>query len=450
MIKKLKTPALVLFFMLFLSFGTDRASAGPLINDHLPKWMELDIQLRHRFEYRSNFDFNDALDDEDGFNLWRSRLGLTLKPMDDLKLFYQFQDARISDDSFSGSKAAYENWGETRQLWMEFKTYKLAVEPINLSKVGIKFGRQELSYGAQRLLGAFDWSNVAQTFDAGKIILEFDKQKLNIDIFGGGKTPLKSPREMDDFYDGSADDRIGGYYAVYKGIKDITIDQYVINRNTDGQSISFGQTGDGEVDDFTIGGRVLGKVFDSNFDFELEAAKQVGNSGSLDVDAQMAVVILGYTLDHAWKPRASFEFDYASGDDDSTDGERQTFDNIQPTNHPFYGFMDFVSLQNINDYRFQIKADPTKKLNLQADYHLIYLDTPEDNLYAANRTIKRATAAGADSYVGSELDFLSKYQVTNYMGMMWGYSHLFSGNFLKDTGASDDADFAYVQTTFNF
>ncbi len=96
MIKKLKTPALILFFMLFLSFGTDRASAGPLINDHLPKWMELDIQLRHRFEYRSNFDFNDALDDEDGFNLWRSRLGLTLKPMDDLKLFYLHQRTKLT------------------------------------------------------------------------------------------------------------------------------------------------------------------------------------------------------------------------------------------------------------------------------------------------------------------------------------------------------------------
>jgi hypothetical protein len=206
-----------------------QASAGQYLNKHLPKWLELDLQLRHRYEWRSNFDFNKNIYDKDGFNLWRSRLGLTLKPTDDLKLFYQFQDARISDDNISGSKSAFENWGETRQLWAELKTDKLAVEQINLSKVDIKFGRQELSYGAQRLLGAFDWSNVAQTFDAGKVMLEFEEQKLNIDIFGGGKTPNKSPREQDDSYDGSANDRIGGYYAVYKGIKDFTIDQYVIN-----------------------------------------------------------------------------------------------------------------------------------------------------------------------------------------------------------------------------
>lgn len=426
------------------------AEAGDMVNKYLPKWVNVDLQLRHRYEWRSNFDFNDNIYDKDGFNLWRTRLGLTLKPTEDLRLFYQFQDARISDDSTTGSKSTFENWAETRQLWVEGKTNKLAVDAIDLSKIGIRFGRQELSYGSQRLLGAFDWSNVAQTFDAGKVMLEFEKQKLNIDIFGGGKTPVKSPREQDDFYDGSANDRLIGYYSVYKGIKDLTIEQYMINRNTDGQTISFSQTGDGEVEDYTIGGRVLGKIADTAFDFELEAAKQVGNSGALDADAQMAIGILGYTFDINWKPRLSFEFDYASGDRNRTDGKRQTFDNIHPTNHLFYGYMDFVSLQNINNYKLQIKADPTKKLNLQTDLHFIYLDSPKDNLYGANKAIKRATVAGADAYVGSEVDLLAKYQVTSFISTMVGYSHFFAGNFLKDTGSSSDADFVYVQTVVNF
>ncbi len=440
----------LLFVLGLLVSASSVAEAGDMVNKYLPKWVNVDLQLRHRYEWRSNFDFNDSIYDKEGFNLWRSRLGLTLKPTEDLRLFYQFQDARISDDSTTGSKSTFENWAETRQLWVEGKTNKLAVDAIDLSKVGIRFGRQELSYGSQRLLGAFDWSNVAQTFDAGKVMLEFEKQKLNIDIFGGGKTPVKSPREQDDFYDGSANDRVGGYYAVYKGLKDLTIEQYVINRNTDGQTISFSQTGDGEVEDYTIGGRVLGKIADTAFDFELEAAKQVGNSGALDANAQMAIGILGYTFDMNWKPRLSFEFDYASGDRNRTDGKRQTFDNIHPTNHLFYGYMDFVSLQNINNYKLQIKADPTKKLNLQTDLHFIYLDSPKDNLYGANKVIKRATVAGADAYVGSEVDLLAKYQVTSFLSTMVGYSHFFAGNFLKDTGSSNDADFVYIQTVVNF
>ncbi len=335
-------------------------------------------------------------------------------------------------------------------MWAEIKTDKLALEAINLSKVGIRFGRQEFSYGAQRLLGAFDWSNVAQTFDGGKMMVEFEPHKLTVDVFGGGKTPVKSPYEQDDFYDGSANDRIGGYYGVYKGLQDFNIEQYVINRNTDGQTILFGQIGDGEIDDYTIGARVVGKIPNTSFDIEIEAAKQVGNSGALDADAQMAVAILGYTFNHSWKPRMSYEFDYASGDSNRNDNKRQTFNNIQPTNHLFYGYMDFVSLQNINNHRFQIKADPTNKLNVQTDVHVIYLDTPKDNLYGANRAVKRASSAGADAYVGTEIDFLTKYQLCKNVSVMGGYSHLYAGSFLKDTGSSDDADFFYLQTVIAF
>ena len=82
--------------------------------------------------------------------------------------------------------------------------------------------------------------------------------------------------------------------------------------------------------------------------------------------------------------------------------------------------------------------------------HFIYLDSPKDYLYGANKSIKRATVAGADTHVGNELDLLAKYQVTSFMSTMVGYSHLFAGSFLKDTGASDDADFVYVQTVINF
>lgn len=431
-------------------FTFSDVSAGEFLNKHLPQWVEMDVQFRHRYEWRSDFDFNENVNDEDGFNLWRSRVGLTLKPAKDLKLFYQFQDARVSDDSTTGSKSVFENWAETRQLWAEIKTDKLSLQAIGLSHAGLRLGRQELSYGAQRLLGAFDWSNVAQTFDAFKMMLEFEKQKLSIDVFGGGKTSVKSPREQDDFYDGSSNDRLGGYYTVYKGIDGLTIEQYLFNRNTDGQTVSFGQTGDGEVDDYTIGGRVFGKISDTPFDFELEAAKQVGNSGALDADAQMIIAVLGYTLDMNWRPRLSFEFDYASGDRDRTDLKRQTFDNIHPTNHLYYGYMDFAALQNINNYRLQLKVDPSKRLSLQTDVHFIHLDSPKDNLYGANRAIKRATVAGADTYVGSEVDLLAKYQMTRFMSTMLGYSRLFAGDFLKDTGSSDDADFVYIQTTLSF
>lgn len=82
--------------------------------------------------------------------------------------------------------------------------------------------------------------------------------------------------------------------------------------------------------------------------------------------------------------------------------------------------------------------------------HMIYLDTAKDNLYAANQTIKHSTVAGADRHIGNEIDFLAKYKICDYADFWLGYSHLFAGNFLKDTGSMDDADFVYAQTTLSF
>ncbi|MCA9399999.1 MAG: alginate export family protein [Candidatus Omnitrophica bacterium] len=443
----IRAPSLLVLVMI-VCFGRF-AYAGETINKHFPDWLEMDLQFRYRYEWKANADFNDNIDDEKGFSLGRTRINVALVPTDNFRLFYQFQDARIWSDS-KADTTSFEDWGETRQLWAQVMTDPEFLDSLLLSKAGIRLGRQELSYGAQRLIGGFNWSNTAQTFDAGKVILEFEPAQLSVDIFAGGQTPLKSPREQNDFYDGSRDDVLAGYYAQYNGLTDITIDQYFLRRDTKGKPVSFGQVGDGEVDDYTLGIRLKGQVPGTAFDYEFEAARQWGDSGVLDVNAQMAVVILGYTFDHPWKPRVAFEFDYASGDNNSTDGKRETFDNLYPTNHLYYGYMDFASLQNLNNYHFQIKAYPTSQLTLQGDLHFIYLDQPEDNFYSAGRGIQRAGANSASSHAGNELDLLAEYKLNDYVSFLAGYSHFFAGDFLKDTGPSDDADFVYAQTVLEF
>ena len=46
-----------------------------------------------------------------------------------------------------------------------------------------KVGRQELIYGDERLIGAFDWNNFSRTFDAVKLRYQKDPQKFWVDAF---------------------------------------------------------------------------------------------------------------------------------------------------------------------------------------------------------------------------------------------------------------------------
>lgn len=443
----MKKHLVVLVMLLGVTFITP-VQAGQIINEQLPDWLEVDVQFRYRYEGRQNFDFNEAVDDEKGFNLYRTRLNIGLLPMDDLKIFTQFQDARIANDSFV-AEAAFEDLMDVRQAYVEAGNL-LQWEAVNLSKLGIKGGRQELSYGAQRLLGGFNWSNIAQTFDAGKVMLSFEPWHFNVDIFGGTKTPNNAPQEADDFYDGSTKDIVGGYYATYKGFENVTIENYLISRKTN-KNISFGPSGAAELDEYTAGARIKGNIPDTRFDYELEVARQWGDFNALDIQAMMAVGIIGYTADQPWKPRFSFEFDYGSGDNDSSDGDRETFDNLYPTNHLHYGYMDRASLQNINNYRFQLSLKPTDKLKLQTDLHMIYVDTPKDSLYHAGRGVLRtATGLDVNPHVGNEWDLLAKYKFNKHANVLVGYSHFFTGTYLEETGASDNGSFFYAQTILSF
>ena len=57
---------------------------------------------------------------------------------------------------------------------------------------------------------------------------------------------------------------------------------------------------------------------------------------------------------------------------------------------------------------------------------------------------------GASNFAGHEIDIAVSYSPTKYLKLYTGYSHFFAGDYLLDTGASDDADLGYVMATLQF
>src|SRR6185295_645921 len=152
------------------------------------------------------------------------------------------------------------------------------------------------------------------------------------------------------------------------------------------------------------------------------------NSGRLDHSAWMAIVQGGYTFADAWgTPRLGLEYAYGSGDSNPTDGKHETFENLFPTNHKFYGYMDFVSLQNIHDVRgiFQLKPHP--RVSVAIEGHGFWLADTHDNFYNVGGAPRGGTGlpaggagtgygvySGNSSFVGSEVDLIAGWAVTRY------------------------------------
>jgi hypothetical protein len=346
--------------------------------------------------------------------------------------------------------------------------------------VSLKVGRQELSYGDERLVGAFAWNNIGRVFDAAKV--RWQNPWFAAEAFTS-KLVLPDDNEFNTWNDHNL---FSGLHLTTKKIPKNTTEVYFFARNDDvgsasalnpGAVLPFAVPAPAARDIYTLGARFKSNPGEfGNFDYTVEGAYQFGNwkqttaSAQLDHEAYAYVANVGYTFaDTYGTPRIALEYAFGSGDSDPTDGDHETFENLYPTNHKFYGYMDFFSWQNIHDVRAILSWKPTPRLSLAVEGHLFWLADTADNLYNAGgvarggATFQAPGAQGTgyginptyDSYVGAELDIVAGYAVNKFMALEAGYGHFFVGDYIEQTWSSpaigsQDADWFYVQTVIRF
>jgi hypothetical protein len=439
-----------------------------------------DIEERLRWEIRdNNFDFDDTINSftDDNWFLQRFRIGAKLTLTDWLRVYAQGQDSReINSDrpDIPGLLGAEgDDSFDLRQGWIELGNPKEF--PLTL-----KVGRQILSYGDERVIGAFDWNNIGRTFDAVK--LRWEEERWWVDAFASSVVvPEGGSYNQSDLFNGNEIDReqvFSGVYFSTTAIGPQVTDLYVLHLHENANP-RFAQNPLGDTNFFSFGLRVKSKpgAFASaeveeslskdgkavitpkpprpvGFDYDGEFVYQNGDVRGLDLNAFAAHVGAGYTFDASWLPRFGVAYNYGTGDDDPADREIQTFQNLFPTNHKFYGQMDVFSWQNMHDAEVSFRVQPVKSVTAKLEYHAFWLESTDDVWYRANGvTAVRpldARARSAGNYAGSEVDFTVTWNVNKHFQVEGGYSHFFAGDYLADTGASDDADFGYVQAKFTF
>jgi hypothetical protein len=449
-----------------------------------------DIQERLRMELRNNnFDFNDSVNgpQDDTFLLQRFRLGALFKPVEWLKFYASGQDSRewFSEDRpdtpfVFGSEG--DDSFDLREAWVE--AGNLAEFPVSA-----KIGRQVLIYGDERLVGGFDWNNFGRTFDAAKFTFQVT-QKFSVDVFGGSVVNIEGnePLDGDDGWEFNESDWnrdvFYGVYATDKGgwVGFQQTELFFLGRNKS-QNEPFYSAGallpgggyayDLEQDTYTFGAHVkstsTGRL--KGFDYEADIAYQFGNGSlpatglggraqqsALDLGAFAAHAAVGYNFELApWTPRVGLDYAVATGDENPDDNKSQSFMNLFPTNHKFYGEMDAFAWKNIHNPSVNVTVKPNSKITLKAAYHLFWLYTNEDAWYRANAVsvVRPVTPAAreADNFVGSEVDLVGTYAYSKWLTLQAGYSHFFSSDYVRQTsptGADDDADFFYLQSTLKF
>ncbi|MBL1215868.1 MAG: hypothetical protein D8M59_00050 [Planctomycetes bacterium] len=404
------------------------------INDEGDVWLSFGGQVRFRAEGFGNFNFGTPTNDDDSFYfLHRYFLWGSLNVGENFRVFAQGKAASAEDRDLPGGRRGLE--ADSIDLLDGFAEFTLPTDSgINIMLRG---GRMELLYGKQRLVSPLDWSNTRRSWDGGLVRVSGDN--WTVDGFWTWFAPVQkySFNDTDDHHE------FFGVYATLENLCDagVQMDAYWLGQDLDAS----------DTDRYTVGTRFWGACGDSGINYEVEAGYQYGDMGTTDISAWFFASELSYTFaDTAWTPWVAAGFDYASGDDNPGDGNSHTFNHLYPLGHAYLGFIDHVGRQNIMDLRLSAKVKPMDKLWIKADLHNFWLAENEDSLYNAGGAAIRGGSATADSYVGTEIDLTAGYTFDHHLNLVGGYSHLFTGSFVSDTGSDDDVDFWFTQLQYTF
>lgn len=329
-------PPFVSFDVANTPWGPGRKSAGEVFRSAalaLPeaplRWswngfsLALGGQYLARSEVRDNFDFNTAVQDQTFGLEHRARLSMRASAKERVGVLLEFQDVR--------------GWGtepNTVTTTPNTGLHQGFVDVHAASWLDVRVGRQELSYGEDRLIGSLDWAMSARAFD-GLFVRLTPSSAVTVDAFG---MLLKPPAWLTDA-NGLRFHNSGSYFTgLYSRVRVAKwgLDVFALGLFEDPATAASGLSKDNNR--VTLGARGFFAV--SQLAVVGEGAFQTGKVGPREdfLAAGAFAAKATWTFSTVWgAPYVMAEFSMAS----------PTFSQLFPTGHVHLGFADFVAWQNV-------------------------------------------------------------------------------------------------------
>lgn len=385
---------------------------------------------RFRYEYKKDFDLNAAAKDNGGLFFHRFRLNAKAAFGDAAEIFIEGLDAQTGAHQIKA----------TANQTDDFDLHQAYLNVLNVagSDLDFKLGRQEFKYGKGRLIGAPTWSNRIRSFDAG--VARYDHGGFYADVLYGQDVKY----DDDKLNISRNEEMLAGTYLGYQRDKAAPL--------AEGYFLSLIDIkGANDIHRHTVGARLQAKVPGGAL-LDIEMPFQFGETGTTTSGTK---TIRAYAF-HAdvsksfetcpWKPKLAVSYDEASGDKDPNDSVNNTFVPLYQSTHEPYGLMDLFRWQNIRNPEIGLTFSPTAKLKITPQADFFWLQSKFDNWYSSSGgNVRTKTSGERGYYVGSEVSLRAAYEVNKNIKLESGYAHFFTGGYVKDSGADDDADWFYTQ-----
>ena len=392
------------------------------------------------FRYRYNNEVDSRLTGRDNvYELTGTRVYGDLWFRDIARIYGEFINAQSFDQDLAPLPIDQYN-PNFLNLFADLKVWTVQDQPVYF-----RAGRQELLYGSQRLISPLDWANTRRTFQGAKLF--WQNEKLSLDAFC--VQPVVA--SANSFASVNFEQLFTGVWGTYRPSKGEIVDLYYLNLD-DSSHVNAGQFGVlGAMNVSTVGSRWYGDK--NNWLWDTEGMLQFGSFSNQGILAKAYTMGGGYHFSEVpLKPQIWVYYDYASGDPDpGVNSVHRTFNQLFPFGHYYFGMMDLVGRQNINDFHAEISFFPTRWITCWGQYHVLRLDSPKDALYNSAGVATRIDPTGkSGTDVGEILTGIINFTLDKHQNVFVQYSHLYAGDFIRKTGPNGSPDELYFMYNFRW
>jgi Alginate export len=384
------------------------------------------------FRIRYANEINSRLSGKDNdYDLTRLRVYGDLWYKDSFRVFVEFISAQSSRQTLT-PLITDRDYADLLNAFVDVKIF----EDADGVPSYVRAGRQQLLFGSQRLISPLDWANTMRTFDGVRVFRH--SEQLDLDAFWS-RVVIPDPTHFDT---SDPQQNFAGAWMEYRPNKNRCFDLYYLYLADDDRynaktktPVPVGQLPLGPYSVSTFGYRYAGNLDTyKNVLFDSENMLQLGRSSytNSDIVAGASSTGLGYNFAQApMNPTMWAYFDYGSGSRNvnlNSGQQLSTFNQLYPFGHYYFGWLDYVSRMNIQDWNFHLYLYPTKWVTFNAQYHAFMLDSAHDALYSAGGAVLRYDPTGkAGRDIGQELDFITNFHLTKRQDILVAYGHLFEG-----------------------
>lgn len=309
----------------------------------------------------------------------------------------------------------------------------------------------------QRLIGPFEY-NIGRSFDGARVDVPLGTD-ASMTFFGArptqGGMETNFAQEINQVDMGSvvvskhnATSDIQGFYYYFGDDRDVvkTDNRPLPLRTLDLQDLSV----------HTFGAHLIHliKMQGGTLDLVGWGAYQTGEWGALDHNAYSIVAEAGYKFtDVAGTPWIRGGYNLGSGDNDSADGDHETFFQMLPTARA-YARTPFFDMQNMSDIFAQVLVTPLQNFKVRGEFHILDLAEGKDLFYSGGGASERRSRfgyAGAStsnsSDIGEFADLELIYELNPSTTFTLYYGHLWGGDAVGKMfpGGDDDVDYGYAE-----